>query len=429
MASSGEDDRAAPVPRARAAPVLAAGAAMEGSDEDAARVPPPIVRLRGGGAGAGAQAPQAARAARGARGAAGAQALPLLLHMGRQPQREAPGAARGRAAAPAARAAPPPRAAPAPKRPRSAGADSRSAAGSAPDSGGESDEEKDSGGQKDSEADSLESTGWAGDEEGEGGEVPRPPRGHQRRRAVRPITDIHQLEPHRLCTYGCGAIVWPEEGGICCGMGKHILGPEFNPPIDAEYRVLLDMDHISRDSRLLNAHLAMATQSVTPSRKDGGLTWSTVTHAGLDMGRQPQREAPGAARGRAAAPAARAAPRTQEAAQCWRRVPSYINLRMFHLISHVYRALLLAGAAPGVLSLSECFAACIVCRAVEKGSFHDSGYMSLNNVTQSMRMRLCPSVPTLAALHVHVYMYTCTCTRTVLAMYMYMFRKLAYMYM
>jgi len=88
---------------------------MEGSDEDAAHgVPPPIVRLRGGGAGAGAQAharvaaPQAAHIARGARGAAGAQALPLLLHMERQPQRESPGAARGRAAAPAARAAPPP---------------------------------------------------------------------------------------------------------------------------------------------------------------------------------------------------------------------------------------------------------------------------------------------------------------------------------
>jgi hypothetical protein len=90
---------------------------------------------------------------------------------------------------------------------------------------------------------------------------------------VRPITDRHQLEPQRLCTYGCGATVWPEEGGICCGLGKHIFGPEFNPPIDAEYRVLLDMDHISRVSRLLNAHLAMATQSVTPSRKDGGLTW------------------------------------------------------------------------------------------------------------------------------------------------------------
>ena len=252
---------------------------MESSGEDAAAgVPPPIARVRGGGAGAGAQAqarrasPKAARGARGARGAAGA-ALPPLLHMGLYPQREAPGAARARAAAPAARAAPPPRAAPAPKRPRSAGAESRSAAGSAAGSGGESDEEKDSGEQKDSEADSLESEGWAGDEEGEGGEAPRPPRGYQRRRAVRPITDRHQLEPQRLCTYGCGATVWPEEGGICCGMGKHILGPEFNPPIDAEYRVLLDMDHISRDSRLLNSHLAMATQSVTPSRKDGGLTW------------------------------------------------------------------------------------------------------------------------------------------------------------
>ena len=28
-------------------------------------------------------------------------------------------------------------------------------------------------------------------------------------------------------------------------LGKHILGPEFNPPIDPEYRELLDMDHIT----------------------------------------------------------------------------------------------------------------------------------------------------------------------------------------
>jgi hypothetical protein len=94
---------------------------------------------------------------------------------------------------------------------------------------------------------------------------------------------------------------------------------------------------------------------------------------------------------------------------------------MFHLISHVYRALLLAGAAPGVHSFSECFAACNVCRAVGKGSFHDSGYMSLNNVTQSMRIEALPlCAPTLAA---YMYVYTCTCTRTMLAMYMYMFRS------
>ena len=95
MGSSGEDDRAAPVPRARATPVLGAGAAMESSDEDAAAgVPPPIARVRGGGAGAGAQAQ-------------------------------------------ARKAEPPPRAAPAAKRPRSPGADARSAAG-CPEGSGES---------------------------------------------------------------------------------------------------------------------------------------------------------------------------------------------------------------------------------------------------------------------------------------------------
>jgi len=95
MGWSGEDDRAAPVPRARAAPVLGTGAAMESSDEDAAAgVPPPIARVRGGGAGAGAQAQ-------------------------------------------ARKAEPPPRAAPAAKRPRSPGADARSAAG-CPEGSGES---------------------------------------------------------------------------------------------------------------------------------------------------------------------------------------------------------------------------------------------------------------------------------------------------
>ena len=94
MGWSGEDDRAAPVPRAHAAPVLGAGAAMESSDEDAAAgMPPPIARVRGSGAGAGAQAqarrasPKAPLGARGARGADAA--LSPLLHMGLYPQREA----------------------------------------------------------------------------------------------------------------------------------------------------------------------------------------------------------------------------------------------------------------------------------------------------------------------------------------------------
>jgi hypothetical protein len=60
---------------------------------------------------------------------------------------------------------------------------------------------------------------------------------------------------------------------VCCSKGKHILGPAFNPPVDPLYRELFELDHISKDSRFLNAHLAMATQGVTPSREMGGLAW------------------------------------------------------------------------------------------------------------------------------------------------------------
>ena len=101
----------------------------------------------------------------------------------------------------------------------------------------ESDEENDS--EEDSE-------GWAGDADGEGGETPRLPRVRRGCGAQRLITDLHQLEPLRLCTYGCGATVWPEEGGVCCSKGKHILGHAFNPPVDPLYRELFELDHISK---------------------------------------------------------------------------------------------------------------------------------------------------------------------------------------
>jgi hypothetical protein len=60
---------------------------------------------------------------------------------------------------------------------------------------------------------------------------------------------------------------------VCCSAGKHILGPTYNPPIDSAYLDFLKMEHISNDSRLLNANLAMGTQGVFPSRAQGGLTW------------------------------------------------------------------------------------------------------------------------------------------------------------
>jgi len=87
------------------------------------------------------------------------------------------------------------------------------------------------------------------------------------------LTDLHRLEPQRRCPHACGALVWPGEGTVCCSAGKHILGPTYNPPIDSAYLDFLKMEHISNDSRLLNANLAMGTQGVFPSRAQGGLTW------------------------------------------------------------------------------------------------------------------------------------------------------------
>ena len=46
---------------------------------------------------------------------------------------------------------------------------------------------------------------------------------------------------------------------MCCKSGAHILSPQYNPPLDAEYLVLRD-PHFSHDSRLLNATLARGTQ-------------------------------------------------------------------------------------------------------------------------------------------------------------------------
>ena len=85
------------------------------------------------------------------------------------------------------------------------------------------------------------------------------------------ITDLHVLEPLRKCKYGCGAMVWPAEGKLCCSGGTHILGPAFNPPIDDDYLELLKLPHVSADSRLLNGALAMGSQGVFPSRAMGGM--------------------------------------------------------------------------------------------------------------------------------------------------------------
>ena len=83
--------------------------------------------------------------------------------------------------------------------------------------------------------------------------------------------DPHVLQPLRSCLFGCGAMVFPEEGGICCASGSHILGPDFNPPIDARYLNLLQQPFMGSDSRVLNSALAMGTQQVFPSKSLGGV--------------------------------------------------------------------------------------------------------------------------------------------------------------
>jgi len=85
------------------------------------------------------------------------------------------------------------------------------------------------------------------------------------------ITDLHRLKPRRMCKHSCGALGWREEGKLCCKGGTHILVPVYNPPIDPEYLAILQLPHMSADSRLLNERLAMGTLSVSPSRSMGGL--------------------------------------------------------------------------------------------------------------------------------------------------------------
>jgi hypothetical protein len=35
---------------------------------------------------------------------------------------------------------------------------------------------------------------------------------------------------------------------VCCSAGKHILGAEYNPPIDYSYLQILTMEHVSKDT-------------------------------------------------------------------------------------------------------------------------------------------------------------------------------------
>jgi len=94
-------------------------------------------------------------------------------------------------------------------------------------------------------------------------------------------------EPHRLAARApckhCGALMWPSEGAACCAGGKHVLGPAFNPPIDADYLRILQQPHFSHDSRLINAALALGSQCTAPSRAMGGLGFHEQHYAHLSL--------------------------------------------------------------------------------------------------------------------------------------------------
>jgi hypothetical protein len=77
--------------------------------------------------------------------------------------------------------------------------------------------------------------------------------------------------------------MWPSEGAACCAGGKHVLGPAFNPPIDADYLRILQQPHFSHDSRLINAALALGSQCTAPSRAMGGLGFHEQHYAHLSL--------------------------------------------------------------------------------------------------------------------------------------------------
>jgi len=69
----------------------------------------------------------------------------------------------------------------------------------------------------------------------------------------------------------CRAKVWPKEKDACCGGGRRVLEECYNPPLRAEYKALLQIPHVSYNSRILNSALALGSQGTFPSREHGGL--------------------------------------------------------------------------------------------------------------------------------------------------------------
>ena len=96
--------------------------------------------------------------------------------------------------------------------------------------------------------------------------------------AIKATNARHYIGALAPCVHGCGALLWPGEGTICCRAGDHVLGPTYNPPIDAEYLNILRAEGFSANSRDLNSNLTFAAPSTSPSREDGGVGY--VTHHG-----------------------------------------------------------------------------------------------------------------------------------------------------
>ena len=102
--------------------------------------------------------------------------------------------------------------------------------------------------------------------------IPAPKRARARKP---PVTDIHFCGVRAPCKYGCGTLLWPGEGAVCCNRGKHILGSDLNPLSDA-YLALMRLRFMSQNSRYLNTQFAFAASATSPTRAQGGLGFHEV---------------------------------------------------------------------------------------------------------------------------------------------------------
>ena len=65
--------------------------------------------------------------------------------------------------------------------------------------------------------------------------------------------------------------MFPSELGLCCSNGKHVLGPDLNPPIDEVCGRIATSPGIAKNSRYLNQRLAFGSVHTRPSRAEGGI--------------------------------------------------------------------------------------------------------------------------------------------------------------